>query len=352
MTAIGTVPKISLGPGELSAMMPMHLWLSPAGAVMGAGPTLRKICPALGQAGGAARDHLRLARPQRDEWGGRPADLAGTRLHFELRAPPFTALRGQAIALGGSQGVLLNLSFGIAATRAVRDHALTSADFAATDLTVELLYLSEVKAAVTQELAALNLRLQGARDAATHQALTDPLTGLLNRRGFDAALDRAVAGARLGRPFALAHLDLDFFKSVNDSLGHAAGDAVLARVAGILRDAPRKHDRVARIGGDEFVLLLGGPVSRERVGRLARRIIASLGQPIPFGGDVARISGSLGVALSADYALPDADRMLNDADAALYISKREGRARLTIWPVRDPVAADRRTLSGGVAAGA
>jgi diguanylate cyclase (GGDEF)-like protein len=322
---------LTLAAADLATMMPMHLWLGTDGQILSAGPTLVKICPALAQAQPRVLDELRLVRPRRAGWHENPRLLAGGRLHFALTAPPQTALRGEALALPDGQGVLLNLSFGIGAIEAVRNHALTGADFAAADLTVELLYLAEVKLAVTGELAALNARLQDARDTATRQALTDPLTGLANRRGFEAALDRAIAGAGQGRPFALAHLDLDRFKAVNDTLGHAAGDAVLTVVGTILRGATRKHDLVARIGGDEFIMLLRGPISVDFVRRMGRRIISGLERPVTVDGGTARISGSLGVCFSTDYDHLDAEQMLNDADSALYLSKRTGRARLSFW---------------------
>src|SRR5690606_25524563 len=130
--------------------------------------------------------------------------------------------------------------FGIAAAEAVRRHALSNADFAPTDLTVELLYLTEVKAAVMSELAALNQRLQDSRREAEAQALTDPLTGLANRRAFEKGLAEAVDMARRGQGFVLMHLDLDYFKTVNDTLGYAAGDHVLAEVAHALRAETRR----------------------------------------------------------------------------------------------------------------
>jgi len=248
--------------------------------------------------------------------------------------------------------MIVNLSFGIATAEAVRDHALTNADFAPTDLTVELLYLTEVKAAVMEELAALNARLRAAQRAAEEQALTDALTGLANRRAFDTALGRVLDAALWGgKDFALLHLDLDFFKAVNDTLAHAAGDLVLPHVAAVLRGAMRKQDTVARVGGDEFVLILPGPVDEAMITTIARRIIAELEMPVTFEGEPCRISGSIGATLSTLYERPDADRMLSDADTALYVSKRRGRggARSTFraWNCPRTSAARRTGAEGG-----
>lgn len=328
-------PDLSqLSPDLLGVLMPMFLWLDPRGRVQAAGPTLRKVCGRALRPGVSLFDLIEITRPQRMTG---MADLRAhglCRLHLALRARPRTGLRGIAVPLVAEDGgMLLNLSFGLTVAEAVRDHALSDSDFAPTDLTVEMLYLIEAKSAVMGELHGLNLRLERAHRSAVAEALTDPLTGLANRRALELALDAAAqAGGRAeaGPPFALAHLDLDFFKRVNDTLGHAAGDAVLAEVARILKDETRKHDLVARVGGDEFVLVLRGMTDPAAIEALGLRIIARLEQPVPFGGAVAQISGSLGVVLSPDYAHPDPDRMLADADRALYASKHRGRARVTI----------------------
>ena len=245
--------------------------------------------------------------------------------------------------LGPGQGMLVNLSFGIAVAEAVRDHALTDADFAVTDLAIELLYLHEAKSAVMDELNGLNLRLQAARAAAEEQALTDPLTGLANRRALEIALCQAAETVvRGGRPFALMHLDLDFFKSVNDTLGHAAGDHVLTEVARVLREETRHEDVIARVGGDEFVLILRGLTDEGKLLALAGRIIARMEEPMSFEGKPCRISGSAGIAISTLYPVQNPDRILSDADLALYASKRGGRGRATVFTPDLALPDDRR----------
>ena len=188
------------------------------------------------------------------------------------------------------------------------------------------------------ELSGMNRRLEAARAAAEKQALTDPLTGLANRRALELALGKAVDKARKGGAgFALVQMDLDFFKAVNDTLGHAAGDHVLVHVAKILREETRRLDVIARAGGDEFILLLRGMTDAAQLQSLGARIIERLQEPIAFEDQVCRISGSAGVTVSPTYDLPDADRMQSDADIALYASKRMGRSRCTLFePVLAP----------------
>jgi len=223
--------------------------------------------------------------------------------------------------------VLLNLTFGIDLIAAVREFNLTDSDFAATDLAMELLYLAEANAAVTRELRGLNMRLEGARIAAEEEAMTDPLTGLRNRRAADLFLERMCNATA---PFGLLHLDLDYFKAVNDTLGHAAGDFVLERVGGVLRDQVRAEDCAARVGGDEFVVILPGRTDAQTLQAIANRIINRLSEPLEFEGKPCRVSASVGIVRSNDFPVPDAAQVLAAADRALYAAKHAGRSQAVL----------------------
>jgi len=157
-----------------------------------------------------------------------------------------------------------------------------------------------------------------------HQAFHDALTGLANRALFLDRLDHALAlHARDLRPVALVFLDLDDFKVVNDTLGHAVGDELLVRVAERLRGAVRAGDTVARLGGDEFAVLLedgGDPVLT------AAKVAGALGTPFTLRGDVVDVRASVGIcALSADDAPLAADELLARSDTAMYAAKRSGK---------------------------
>ena len=133
-----------------------------------------------------------------------------------------------------------------------------------------MLYLIEAKSAAMTESRKLNTRLQGAKIAAEEQAYTDTLTGLKNRRAMDHVLSKFID---VGEKFGLMQVDLDFFKAVNDTMGHAAGDHVLLEVAKILVEETRNDDLVARVGGDEFVLLFHKLTDLEQLNDIANRII-------------------------------------------------------------------------------
>jgi diguanylate cyclase (GGDEF)-like protein len=319
--------RITLSPDGLDHLMPMHLHLSAEGRIIGYGPTLRKVAAGLALIGKDFFASFEIRRPSDVACLDDLRRHQGKRLYLSLRQRAVTEFRAVAMP-DSSTGMVLNLSFGIGVVEAVRAHGLTNADFAPTDLTVELLYLVEAKRAVLEELQRLNARLEWAKSAAEEQAQTDPLTGLANRRAMDL---RLAAACRAQMPFALMHLDLDYFKAVNDTLGHAAGDHVLCQVAAILRAETRSSDIIARVGGDEFVILLPAMVDRTALRLVAERIIHGLCRPILFEGMTCQIGASVGITVSTQYDLPLPDKMLADADSALYAAKRAGRARAELW---------------------
>ena len=309
----------------LDMLCPMHCLLDAAGVITHAGPTLRKLRPRLSVIGMPFLDLFQMTHP-RTIHGMRDLRAAAgkkARLRLRFRDHPRTDLQGVLVPHGHG-GAIVNLSFGICILDALRDYALTSTDFAATDSTVEMLFLVEAKSAAMEASRKLTRQLHVAKIAAEEQAYTDTLTGLKNRRAMDHVLQRMIDA---GQEFALMHLDLDFFKAVNDTLGHAAGDFVLEQVARIMVEETRVEDVVARIGGDEFVLIFHGLCDRARIEEIARRLIQRLEQPMRWQEETCRISASLGTTLSTDYRRPTADQMLADADAALYAAKRAGRAQ-------------------------
>jgi len=168
-------------------------------------------------------------------------------------------------------------------------------------------------------------QLRHARQNAEHRARTDALTGLGNRRALQDVLEDKLAQ---GQSFCLINVDLDYFKAVNDTLGHAAGDHVLVEVAQLLRHTVRGIDTVARVGGDEFVVILSAVADQTVLGQIGDRLLKKMTIPILYQGRPCGVALSMGAA----FRQPDEtlDALMARADAALYASKRAGRRRLTL----------------------
>ena len=318
-----TADVLALDGDALDRLMPMHIWFGPDGRVIRVGPTLRKLHGGAEPVGQRLLDLVKLRR-MGPETGGILA-LAGRRLNLVIRSLPDLPMRGQCVALPDGAGGLLDISLGLSFAEAVELRGLTMSDFSPCDHTVDLLYLREANLSVAAESARVTDRLRAAERAATERASTDELTGLANRRTLSAALDNLLAVG--DETFAIMQLDLDHFKSINDEHGHHAGDAVLQRVAQVLKAEVRGRDVAARIGGDEFVLLIRGDDDEEKLNAVADRIITRLQQPLEIDGTEFRIGTSIGTTRSSLYGRPDTDQMLRDADEALYASKRQGRGR-------------------------
>lgn len=153
----------------------------------------------------------------------------------------------------------------------------------------------------------------------------DPLTGLANRRGYELALNLCVAQSRrTGKGMAVLLLDLDDFKSVNDTLGHDVGDLLLVEVASRLNEKVRDGDYLCRLGGDEFVVLIGNLEHDEQVAVLADRVVSAFQAPIILKSLELRITASIGVAV-LENATMDISELLKNADVAMYRAKQDGR---------------------------
>jgi diguanylate cyclase (GGDEF)-like protein/PAS domain S-box-containing protein len=159
-----------------------------------------------------------------------------------------------------------------------------------------------------------------------HQAFHDPVTGLANRALFGERVRHAVARTRREQNgLAVLFIDLDDFKTINDSLGHAAGDQVLLAVAKRLSDSIRASDTAARFGGDEFAVLLEGVESAQEAADTAERILEALALPMALDHKELVIRSSMGLSVVEGEAGGDADELIRNADAAMYIAKRDGK---------------------------
>ncbi len=187
--------------------------------------------------------------------------------------------------------------------------------------------LGLLAALVARHMGRLSRRLEASEAHSRHIARHDALSGLANRREIEERLAAALAG--LGdRPFAWIACDLDHFKAVNDTYGHAAGDTVIRTVADRLREVVGATGTIGRIGGDEFVVLVTAFHDRPRLAVLGQEIVARVREPIALAdGGRAAVGASLGIAIVTEHGIA-ADAVASAADAALYASKARGRGRV------------------------
>ncbi|MDP3222430.1 MAG: GGDEF domain-containing protein, partial [Rubrivivax sp.] len=179
------------------------------------------------------------------------------------------------------------------------------------------------RAALAESEEALAVSRSAERHA-SQRAMHDPKTGLPNRTLFDDRLTQAIAGAeRHGWVLAVLFLDLDRFKLVNDTHGHAAGDTVLTAVAERLMRNARDEDTVCRNGGDEFLYLLINPSGREAVARIAALVRQVIGAPIGMGALQLLVTPSIGIALYPEHGM-SGQSLIAQADAAMYRAKHLG----------------------------
>jgi diguanylate cyclase (GGDEF)-like protein len=175
---------------------------------------------------------------------------------------------------------------------------------------------------------ALNRRLAAMVGQLEHRAFHDGLTGLPNRALFRERVGHALRRrSQAGTPLALLFIDLDDFKTVNDQLGHGAGDDLLVAVARRLQTCIRGEDTVARLGGDEFAILLEQAPGHEVAVRVAGRILEAMRPPFTLGGTEVQVGASVGVTVSD---ATEVDDVLREADVAMYTAKARGKGRFEL----------------------
>lgn len=248
-----------------------------------------------------------------------------SRPHVVIASTGMKGLSIQDLArkLGETQDSLPMILVGAeASTAARRQAALSTGAFDYFQIPAEI----ELLALRTRQLVTLGQTM----DRLRVEGDLDHLTGLANRRRFRAALVREVdRWQRYGAPCTLLMLDIDFMKAINDKYGHPSGDAVIRHIGSTLSRVSRNNDTAARVGGEEFALLLAG-ISDAKAESAARRLLALLAeQPIE---GVGNISVSIGVASCPTHAT--SERTLYAAsDKALYVAKNEGRNRIAVAPL-------------------
>ena len=196
-------------------------------------------------------------------------------------------------------------------------------------LLIGLVALPLYFSSLLKQLNRQNAELKKLYEQMARHATYDSLTNLPNRKHFDDHLAETIASAeRDKKSFAVLYLDLDGFKTINDDLGHGVGDQIIEHTARRLEQCVRKGDFVARVGGDEFTILLRDITSFD-VSKVAEKTIAVLAEPFTIAANALRITTSIGVA-TYPHDGTDANALIQNADSAMYDAKRSGKNRYRI----------------------
>jgi diguanylate cyclase (GGDEF)-like protein len=269
----------------------------------------------------------RLRRYQREQFSILPitaSDALGTRLYTHGETPSAPSVM-QMVALP-EEKLIVYFFQEVEGIRATNDQFGIRLYLACLILILALVLALSLYAYLARD-AYLRRNLLELNEKLKLQAHHDALTGCWNRRKFNEALrQEAYRSSRTGHPLALAMLDLDHFKQVNDRHGHAVGDRMLMHVASIFRENLRQTDTLARIGGEEFAIVL--PATNEQQARqLMHRLTLCLARQ-PLEGDGYQIAQTVSIGVAASSGAQDSEGLLQEADVALYMAKRSGRNRV------------------------
>jgi diguanylate cyclase (GGDEF)-like protein len=202
--------------------------------------------------------------------------------------------------------------------------------------------IDDERSAMKRSIDRSSREMRSLHEELSRQALQDTLTGLPNRAALIRHLDRSLAAcAEAGQGLAILFIDLDGFKRVNDSLGHAVGDELLVLASQRIRACMRPHDVVTRVGSDEFVVVCPNVSDPSIVPAIAARIGSQLAAPFPIGDHEAVVSASIGLVTTSDAA-GTAEDLLGQADLAMYESKLSGKARTTVFDSSMQLAVNNR----------
>jgi diguanylate cyclase (GGDEF)-like protein len=257
------------------------------------------------------------------------------------------ALRHTAkrVAIAVCSTVLLTLALTAITFGVDPDTTIRLGSIAAHGVLIGMIIATLLTGVLTYRSSVLMRELNGARSALLRISQTDQLTGLPNRGVFNEQLELSIqlAGSNGGQ-CAVLFIDLDRFKIINDTWGHAAGDALLVEVAQRLRNSVRKGDVVARVGGDEFIIILNEVSHRDQAARIARELLSAIRREIFLGGHEIQTTASVGIAMFPSDG-SDVETLTKSGDMAMYRAKEHGKNTFSFFEKKmDAVAAARVKL--------
>ena len=338
------VPQFSLH-GRLTVAMAIMLWLLGGSGLIGL-YSVNRVVAALNRVEAATANESRSMSdladrlPTDDETTSRALRAMGSKTRREVSANLAEAERARDSAVSMIGAVMLVGLVAVAGISVVLARSIRRPikelnkgvdEFARGNLDHRVpIYRHDELGMVVEMFNRMAAAVQGGQKELAHQAFHDPLTDLPNRDLFKDRVGHALTRQiRDGKPLAVMFVDLDDFKTVNDSLGHAAGDQLLSWMAERLGRSVRPSDTVARLGGDEFAVLVEDMRGQRDAILVADRIIEALTEPLAIDGKEIFVHASVGIAIT--YGSIEMDELLKNADVAMYAAKRSGKGRYEVF---------------------
>ena len=316
--------QTTLPQGALNVLFPMHVILGTRGDIVQMGPTLRKV---MGRdlCGVSFFEAFSIKKPRSivDLTSLKAADGSKIVITGALPNGDRIEFRCLVTQMGETYDqMLIDFSFSSDFVDLVQSLNLSSKDFKPNDFSLDLIYTIETQRTLIEDSHRLTLALEHSKKEAEEAANIDVLTCIANRRALYTNLFNILSCPDKSANSFLFHIDLDEFKAINDSFGHSAGDYVLRHTASILREVAGENDLPARIGGDEFALLVSGLHSISDAVTLANGIRDRINSPLNFEGHVFKVGVSIGVVDLNEHPNDTPDQLFSCSDIALYEAKR------------------------------
>lgn len=315
-------------------LFPLHVCVDAEGKISSAGPTMQRIFRR-SLVGTGFFDVFTVKKPRNVVDPHSLQAAVGMKLAVSAQPDAEDPVQFRCVAVAGDGAapeLMIDFSLGIDMISAFDRFQISGADFKPNDVSVDLFFTFQTQKALLLDSQRMAAELAKAKQEAEEKAVIDMVTGIGNRRALHDRLDAMLQGEDPNAEHALLHIDLDKFKPINDVFGHAVGDAVLQHTAAALKEIGGPGDFPARIGGDEFALVLAQRPDDRALQSLADQVIASISRPIRKGENTCQVGASIGVVKFGPGTAANADRLLVNSDIALYASKDAGQTATILTP--------------------
>ena len=313
---------------SVNGLFPMHVTLNTEGKIESVGPTLQRIFQDTLH-GKFFFDCFRIEKPRNITDISHLSNAIGKRLIIWSNIAGRVPIKFRCVATRSElpeEAILIDFALGSSLDSMVAELGLSADDFKPNDFSLDLLYTIETQRTLFEDSQKLAQKLQQSKQLAEIAARVDHLTGIANRRGLHKYMETLLEQDETAGDYAFLLLDLDKFKHINDNYGNAAGDYTLKHIASLLRTFAGKTAFAARIGGDEFVLILQGKFSETELNNQAQALLTAILGPIWFHGVIIQIEANIGALSFNTKDDAHSEQIFISANIALHEAKQSSQA--------------------------